>query len=101
MIHCLPKPIIPSLLRRSLIAICSVSLLLPFAQQTQAAESTRPNIVLIMADDLGFSDLGCYGSEIETPNLDALGREGLAVHAFLQHRQMSLVQGFPAHWALL
>ena len=36
----------------------------------------QPNIVLIMADDLGFSDLGCYGSEIETPNLDRLAREG-------------------------
>ena len=37
----------------------------------------RPNIVLIMADDLGFSDLGCYGSEIQTPNLDRLAEEGM------------------------
>ncbi len=37
----------------------------------------RPNIVLIVADDLGFSDLGAYGGEIRTPNLDALAREGL------------------------
>ena len=37
----------------------------------------RPNIVLILADDMGYSDLGCWGSEIFTPNLDALAKEGL------------------------
>ncbi len=37
----------------------------------------RPNVLLILADDLGFSDIGCYGSEIRTPNLDRLGREGV------------------------
>ncbi len=42
----------------------------------------RPNVVLIMADDLGFSDLGCYGSEIETPNLDRLARSGLRFNQF-------------------
>ncbi|MBK9171229.1 MAG: arylsulfatase [Bryobacterales bacterium] len=42
----------------------------------------RPNIVLIMADDMGFSDLGCYGGEIETPNLDALARNGLRFAQF-------------------
>lgn len=42
----------------------------------------RPNIVLIMADDLGFADLGCYGSEIETPNLDALAANGLRFSQF-------------------
>ena len=37
----------------------------------------RPNIVLILADDMGFSDLGCYGSEIPTPNLDRLAQGGV------------------------
>ena len=42
----------------------------------------RPNIVLIMADDLGFSDIGCYGSEIQTPNLDRLANNGLKFSQF-------------------
>lgn len=37
----------------------------------------KPNIVLILADDLGFSDLGCFGGEIQTPNLDQLATGGL------------------------
>jgi arylsulfatase A-like enzyme len=42
-----------------------------------AAAPRKPNIVLLMADDMGFSDIGCYGSEIETPNIDALARGGV------------------------
>lgn len=52
---------------------------------SQAAESDPedvPNVLLIMADDLGFSDLGCYGSEIETPNLDGLAARGLRFTQF-------------------
>lgn len=54
---------------------------------TAAADGTdstpsKPNILLIMADDLGFSDLGCYGSEIATPNLDALSQEGIRFSQF-------------------
>ena len=37
----------------------------------------RPNILLIVADDLGFSDVGCFGGEIETPNIDKLAAEGI------------------------
>ena len=44
--------------------------------------SNRPNILVILSDDLGFSDLGCYGGEIETPNLDGLARGGLRFTQF-------------------
>ena len=47
-----------------------------------AAPPTKPNIVFILADDLGYSDLGCYGSEIATPNLDSLARDGLRFTQF-------------------
>jgi arylsulfatase len=49
-----------------------------------ADEATRgkPNIVLIMADDMGFSDIGCYGGEIHTPNLDGLAAGGLRFTQF-------------------
>ena len=42
----------------------------------------RPNIVLIMADDMGYSDIGCYGSEIPTPNLDKLANQGVRMTQF-------------------
>ncbi len=42
----------------------------------------HPNVVLILADDLGFSDLGCYGGEIRTPVLDELGRNGVRLAQF-------------------
>jgi arylsulfatase len=44
--------------------------------------AARPNILLIVADDLGFSDLGCYGGEIHTPNLDRLAAEGVRFTQF-------------------
>ena len=50
------------------------------AQGAQAAP--RPNIVIILVDDMGFSDLGCYGSEIPTPNIDALAKNGVRFTQF-------------------
>jgi arylsulfatase len=44
--------------------------------------AARPNVVVILADDLGFSDLGCYGGEIKTPNLDGLAAGGLRFTQF-------------------
>ncbi len=48
----------------------------------KAEPSTKPNILLIMVDDMGFSDLGCYGSEINTPNIDSLAAGGLRYTQF-------------------
>ena len=61
----------------------SVALLVSTAASSQATErARRPNVLLILADDLGFSDLGCYGGEIETPNLDKLAENGLRFTQF-------------------
>jgi len=43
---------------------------------------SRPNVIIVMADDMGWSDIGCYGSEIETPNLDRLAKNGLRFTQF-------------------
>ncbi len=50
--------------------------------QTRLQADDRPNIVLIMADDMGYSDIGCYGGEIDTPNLNALAEGGLRFTQF-------------------
>jgi arylsulfatase A-like enzyme len=63
----------------SLLVIVSASL--GFTSQTANA-ATRPNVVVILADDMGYSDLGCYGSDIQTPNLDALAKNGLRFTQF-------------------
>ena len=54
----------------------------------RAPRDPRPNIIVIMADDMGFSDMGCYGSEIATPNLDRSGARRHPIHAFLQCRAL-------------
>lgn len=72
--------------RLYLTAFIGLSLLpLPVLADGAGPEETaasRPNILLIMADDLGFSDLGCYGGEIQTPHLDRLAAEGLRFTQF-------------------
>ncbi len=49
----------------------------PWWPAPKRAEAGQPNIVFIVFDDMGFSDLGCYGSEIETPHIDRLAASGL------------------------
>ncbi len=59
-----------------------LALLLSLVLCTAAAAAEKPNIVVILVDDMGFSDLGCFGSEIPTPNLDALAAGGLRFSQF-------------------
>ena len=72
--------------RRLTLLSCFVVTVL-FSQLGISAVSTadaaeRPNVVFILADDMGYSDLGCYGSDIETPNLDRLASKGLRFTQF-------------------
>lgn len=74
-----PPPRIPSPAMRPLLALLILSSgLVPHL----AAAAERPNIIVILVDDMGFSDLGCYGSEIKTPNLDQLATDGIRFSQF-------------------
>lgn len=69
----------------SFIPVISVAFLLwgcNSAKPKAIQKDERPNIVVILADDLGYSDLGCYGGEIQTPNLDYLASNGIRFSAF-------------------
>lgn len=71
---------------------------------TVLAQSKKPNIILILADDLGYSDLGAYGSEIATPNLDRLANEGIRLKQFYNNSicaptRASLITGQYQHKA--
>jgi|TARA_B110000467_G_scaffold161953_1_gene184083 arylsulfatase A-like enzyme len=56
--------------------------LLAFSAFSISSHAARPNIILIMVDDMGWSDIGCYGGEIQTPNLDRLAGEGMRFTQF-------------------
>ena len=66
--------------------------------------AAKPNVVVILADDLGYSDLGCFGGEAKTPNLDALAREGVRFTGFYNNARCcptraSLLTGLYPHVA--
>lgn len=72
--------------------------------QSQVAKGPekRPNIVIILADDMGYSDMGCFGSEIKTPNMDALAADGVRFTNFYTHASCSpsrsmLLSGVDTH----
>ena len=56
--------------------------LLGFALALAADPGDRPNIVIVLVDDMGYSDIGCYGGEIDTPNIDRLAAGGLRFRNF-------------------
>jgi arylsulfatase len=68
--------------RRTFLRQTTGAALATLAPVLRGAGAERPNILLILADDLGFSDLGCYGGEIETPNLDKLAKGGVRFTQF-------------------
>ncbi len=78
---------------------------LSYAHETEAQKKQdRPNIILIMADDMGYSDLACYGSEINTPNLNSLAAEGVRFTEFYNNSicaptRASLITGQYPHKA--
>ncbi len=65
---------------RSVVYVTTILLIVCFP--CVAAQAKPPNVLLILADDLGFSDIGCYGGEMATPNLDALAAGGLRYTQF-------------------
>ena len=73
-------------------------------QADSSGATERPNVILIMADDMGFCDLGCYGGEIRTPHLDALAKDGLRFTQFYNTARCcptraSLLTGLYSHQA--
>ncbi len=78
-------------------------LVLAFAVSTAAfSADDRPNIVIILADDMGYADMGSFGSEIQTPNLDALAQDGVRFTQFYTHATCSptrsmLLSGVDTH----
>ena len=74
----------------------SVPYLFLFSQCQSQKELEKSNIILILADDLGWSDIGCYGSEIKTPNLDRLAENGIRFRQFA-----NTSKSFPSRACLL
>ncbi len=85
--------------------VLGVSLSLsPAGRPAETTRSQRPNIVIVLVDDMGYSDVGCYGSEIDTPNIDRLAAGGLRFTQFYNSgrccpTRASLMTGLHPHQA--
>ena len=93
------------LILKSMVACSLVLLVTALASSLQGAEKAqRPNIIVILADDMGYSDIGCYGGEIKTPVLDSLAAGGLRFTQFYNTARCcptraSLMTGLYSHQA--
>lgn len=92
-------------MKKSLLFECALFLVLQVAygqSSNPQTEARRPNIVIILADDMGYSDMGMFGSEIKTPNMDGLASNGVRFTNFYTHASCSpsrsmLLSGVDTH----
>ena len=77
----------------SAIAVSAAGQITSAKSSGQAYAGNRPNIILILLDDVGWSDIGCYGSEISTPNIDSLARQGIRMQHFYNQARSAPTRG--------
>jgi arylsulfatase len=70
------------IIKQNLFPVFLTGITAAFISCNDKPSSLKPNIILILADDLGYSDIGCFGSEIKTPNLDSLAAKGVRITQF-------------------
>ena len=91
-------------MKRLLVVLVAAILLVPSVHRLPAAEPVQPNVILFLVDDLGWSDVGCFGSQFyDTPNIDKLATEGVrftdayaACHVCSPTRASILTGKYPA-----
>src|SRR6476660_1005549 len=92
-------------MRSTILIVAAIMLSVVHSEPVHAqAKKSKPNIVVILADDLGYADIGCYGGEIKTPNLDGLAKNGLRFTNFFNTARCcpsraSLMTGLYPHQA--
>lgn len=98
--------VFPTCLVSLLVPVMAVLLLASCTSGQTASPEKKPNIIVILADDIGYSDIGSYGSEIKTPNLDRLAAEGIRFTHFYNTARCSpsrasLLTGLYPHQAAM
>jgi arylsulfatase len=99
-----PGGIISSIFRVRRLAAVFLLALMASLTRSQAAPTNAPNVMVILFDDMGFSDLGCYGGEARTPNIDSLAANGLRFRDFhntarCSPTRISILTGLYTHQA--